>query len=71
MMKYRIVVGSLDGSAKAEQLGSFGNPIQLNISDLRRAQYPTEHANRPYIYVIPKDGKLTKWYRSYADYCFD
>lgn len=47
-------------------LGTYLNPIRL---DGQIGKYPDEYKDRSHIWVIPKDGELTKWYRSYSDYC--
>jgi len=48
-------------------IGSFLNPLKLDgsIPDA----WPGWADDQKYIYVVPKGGTLTKWYRSYADYC--
>lgn len=47
--------------------GSWLNPIKFDGP--LPAEYPAEFSDRPYIYAVPKGGSVTKWYRSYSDYC--
>ena len=51
---------------EAAPLGSWLNPIQV---DGPLVKYPDKFKDRPYIYAVPKGGTMTKWYRSYSDYC--
>ena len=49
-------------------LGSLANPLHTSkaLSDM---EWPVEFKDEPYIYAVPPGGAVTKWYRSYADYC--
>lgn len=49
--------------------GTWANPIQLDGPIPEK--FPEEFADRAYVFVVPKGGEITKWYRSYEDYCMD
>lgn len=50
-------------------LGTWANPLRIH----ELGDYPAEYVDRPYIYVVAETGRnagqVTKWYRSYGDYC--
>lgn len=53
---------------EAAPRGSWLNPIHVT-DDLTKLEYPAEFKDRSYIYAVPPMGAVTKWYRSYEDYC--
>jgi len=56
-----------DGSTTYENFGTYENPIILDGPI--PSSWPSQHALRSHLWVIPNGGPRTKWYRSYGDYC--
>lgn len=48
-------------------IGSILNPMML--PGPIPTEWPGWADDEKYIYVVPHGGTMTKWYRSYADYC--
>jgi hypothetical protein len=66
--KKKMRITNEDGHHNAWPRGHYNNPIRTD-RPLTEMEYPVEFMDRSHIYAVPPGGEVTKWYRSYADYC--
>lgn len=45
---------------------TYDNPLEVESVDS-----PINFGNRPFLWIKPKNGEITKAYRSFSDYCDD